>query len=129
MTIRAQIMGLPVSVEEKLFAALDVIDDYTGGRSQQLDRVRHITGLPARPARILLMLNAVAGRVVTREQIMIALHPDGDGPESDKSVDVYVSRIRKALPPGVAIEPVWGEGYRLTERIDFDAMAGTEARK
>lgn len=55
------------------------------------------------------------GRLYTKEYILGALYlHDEDAPEL-KIVDVFICKIRKKLAPyGVAIETLWGSGYRVS---------------
>ena len=56
--------------------------------------------------------------VATKEMIMQGLysHRPQDDEVEIRIVDVFICKIRKKLAPhGVAIETVWGHGYRLTQ--------------
>lgn len=55
------------------------------------------------------------GQTVTTEQLIFALYggPDYEPEHADNIVKVYVSALRKLLPPAFAIKNVWGVGYRL----------------
>lgn len=59
------------------------------------------------------------GRVVSRESLMVSLYGlrhDSEEP-LDKIIDVLACKARKKLKPlGIAIENVWGRGYRLNYR-------------
>ena len=61
------------------------------------------------------MLAAAAGVIVSRAAILNALYAGGEQPESSKLVDVLLSQLRRKLPPAIAIETVWGRGWRLPE--------------
>ena len=52
---------------------------------------------------------------MSRETILSRAYfdrPVDDFPQ-DKTVDVLISKIRGRLPAGVAIETVWGRGWRM----------------
>ena len=54
------------------------------------------------------------GEAMTRKALAArALDPERDGTE--RTLDVHVSRLRKKLGTAVAIETVWGIGYRLAQ--------------
>jgi DNA-binding response OmpR family regulator len=65
---------------------------------------------------ILAALLAAGGRVVTRDQLINRLHPQGEGID-DRSIDVYVGRLRAKLADRSAgrrfVVTVRGVGYRL----------------
>lgn len=54
-------------------------------------------------------------RPLTREQLMEMALGKGNGESLDRSIDVHISRLRKALDSGAAgpryIQTVWGYGY------------------
>ncbi|TPN44433.1 winged helix family transcriptional regulator [Mesorhizobium sp. B1-1-4] len=59
--------------------------------------------------------------VATKAAIMQAIYSPGvdDEPEP-KIVDVFVCKMRKKLKPfGVSIETVWGQGYALQRRSEY----------
>lgn len=61
---------------------------------------------------LLLVLAERPGVAVTRKIIADrALDPENESAE--RNLDVYISRLRKKLGADVAIETVWGIGYRL----------------
>jgi DNA-binding winged helix-turn-helix (wHTH) protein len=54
------------------------------------------------------------GKVVSRDSLMTLIYADDpEAPDSDKILDVMVSKIRKRLPPSVALTTVHGSGFRL----------------
>ena len=66
---------------------------------------------------VLSALVEARGRVVTRQQLVDRLHPNGDGID-DRSIDVYVGRLRSKLGDGSArrfVVTARGVGYRLGE--------------
>lgn len=44
---------------------------------------------------------------------LVAVSMGEDVENADSQLKVLVSRVRKALPPGIRINPVWGWGYEL----------------
>ncbi len=75
-------------------------------------------GLTASELRLVELLNAKRGRIVTRSAMMNALYFDrnpDDEPEQ-KIVDVYICRIRKRLAGSdIVIDAVPGLGYRMAQ--------------
>lgn len=63
------------------------------------------------------LIEAGLGRILTRDQLLDALHGDGNAPTTDRSIDAHIKRIRKALreidPEWDGLETVHGMGYRL----------------
>lgn len=68
--------------------------------------------LTPRQAAILAVLIRAGGRVLSKQEILDAAYGHLDQPEL-KIVDVFVSKIRKALGGPAMIETVWGRGYRF----------------
>jgi two-component system response regulator MtrA len=60
-----------------------------------------------------------AGAAISRRALVDRTLADrsvsGDRDPSERALDVHVSRLRKKLGPEVAIETVWGIGYRLAK--------------
>jgi hypothetical protein len=70
-------------------------------------------GMTKSEARVLLTL--MEHGTVAREDLHVAMS-DGRGVSKIKTIDVVVSRVRQKLEPhGVAIETVWGSGYKINE--------------
>lgn len=63
--------------------------------------------------RLLHVLAANAGRVLTREQLLDRVWGLGDGVEST-TLETYVSYLRKKLGPDLHLRTVRGVGYKLT---------------
>lgn len=63
--------------------------------------------------------------MATKESIMAALYSDrADDQIEPKIVDVFVCKIRKKLRPfGIQIDTVWGKGYALADRHQFQRKA------
>lgn len=73
------------------------------------------------------ILNVLALRsVATKPALLFALYGDDpDGGAEDKTLDVLIWKLRQKLGPlGIAIENVWGQGYRLddTSRLFLTQM-------
>ncbi|NTF67715.1 winged helix-turn-helix domain-containing protein [Rhizobium rhizogenes] len=57
------------------------------------------------------------GRIQTKENLLSVIAPIIDDEPGIKIVDIYVCKIRKKLTGlGLAIETVWGRGYRINQR-------------
>lgn len=59
------------------------------------------------------------GHVVSKETLMLSLYGMRNDSEEplEKIIDVLVCKARKKLKPlGIAIDTVWGRGYRLNHR-------------
>lgn len=71
-------------------------------------------GLSKTETSFLSVLAKKAGRIVTKEALMTLLYADkvDDAPD-EKVIDVWVCKIRPKLPPGLTIDTVHGQGYRL----------------
>jgi DNA-binding response OmpR family regulator len=82
--------------------------------TQQLVRGSSKKKLTSKETQVLAMLAASANTVVARDQILSAVWSD-TGYHTGRSLDVFISRLRKLFPPksGVEILNVHGEGYRL----------------
>lgn len=124
MSIRAEIMDLPQ--EERLHYALDLLEQFTGdGDRGQIAWLRRHFGLSKAKARVLLALNAAYPRMMTHEGILQCL-PRGaeDDYQSNNLASVYISHIRAALAKagGPGVELIWGQGYRLTEKLDVGSI-------
>jgi DNA-binding response OmpR family regulator len=76
---------------------------------------------------ILGLLQARLGRIVTRGALLDAasFHHGWGREPMPKIIDVYICRLRRKLVgSGLAIETVWGSGYRMV-RVDAAAHAST----
>lgn len=73
--------------------------------------------LTSKESQVLGLLAASANAVVSRDQILSSVWGD-TGYHTGRSLDVFISRLRKLFPPksGVEILNVHGEGYRLVVR-------------
>ena len=89
----------------------------------EADPVRHrvtVAGeeivLSALELRLLGALLAADGRVLTRDQLLDAIHGEGEGDVTDRAIDQYVKRLREKLGDDPAVPryvaTVRGAGYR-----------------
>ena len=98
-----------------------------------LDRDRHEAAVAGRDVRLtalefrlLVALLEADGRILSRDQVMDAVYPDGETEILDRTVDALVKRLRVKLGDS-AVRPryvvtVRGVGYRAAP---VDAVAGT----
>ena len=72
--------------------------------------------LSALELRLLAALMEGGGRVLTRDQLLDAIHGAGEGDVLDRSIDQYVRRLREKLGDDPAepryVATVRGAGYR-----------------
>ena len=88
----------------------------------------------AKPRAVLAVLALNAGRPVSAERLALALWGEQAPPEAVKTVQVHVSRLRKALGLSCVLETT-PAGYRLAvdpgdvdvHRFEFQVAAGREA--
>jgi len=101
--------------EDLLFAADLVIDRGRG----QVQRGRRVLNLTPTEFRLLVYLAQNAGQALTRAQILDAVWGYGADVESERAVNVHISRLREKveLDPGrpSLILTVPGIGYRLVK--------------
>jgi two-component system, OmpR family, alkaline phosphatase synthesis response regulator PhoP len=100
-------------------------------RDLRLDPARHLVTLAGRPIpvspaefRLLEALLAARGRVLTRDQLLDAVHGEGEDGVLDRTIDVHVGRLREKLGDDADapryVATVRGVGYRVA----VDATAG-----
>jgi DNA-binding response OmpR family regulator len=98
-----------------------------GGLELDLDRHRvTIDGaevaLSALELRLLAALLEASGRVLTRDQLLDAIHGAGEGDVLDRSIDQYVRRLREKLGDDPAdpayVATVRGAGYRAAGPVE-----------
>jgi len=86
-------------------------------------------GLTQQEARVFGVL--LHRELATKEALMAALYRDEARDEPDpKILDVYIHKLRKKLQPyGIAIETVWGQGWRVSgeHRTKFWQRQGVAA--
>jgi DNA-binding response OmpR family regulator len=111
--LRAAIMALPP--QERLGAALDLIDDLTGASVAAVLALRQRYGLTSREAAVLGALNRASPRALGREPLFLAVWGH-DSEAGDRIVDIYISRLRAKLGRAV-IRTVWGSGWVLDRQV------------
>jgi DNA-binding response OmpR family regulator len=83
--------------------------------------------LSALELRLLGALLAADGRVLTRDQLLDAIHGEGEGDVTDRAIDQYVKRLREKLGDDPAepryVATVRGAGYRAAGPVDRRAIA------
>lgn len=125
LTHRDSIMALPEN--ERLDAALSLIDSLTGDDLVSVNYFMTEYKLTTTEARIASMLNDRAGALVAKRVIHDGLYSMSNDDAADiKIVDVLICKMRKKIPDW--IETVWGAGYRANKRIDIPAPK-TELRE
>ena len=78
--------------------------------------------LSALELRLLAALLEASGRVLTRDQLLDAIHGTGEGDVLDRSIDQYVRRLREKLGDDPAepryVATVRGAGYRAAGPVE-----------
>ena len=78
--------------------------------------------LSALELRLLAALMEASGRVLTRDQLLDAIHGTGEGDVLDRSIDQYVRRLREKLGDDPAepryVATVRGAGYRAAGPVE-----------
>jgi DNA-binding response OmpR family regulator len=78
--------------------------------------------LSALELRLLAALLAADGRALTRDQLLDAIHGEGEGDVLDRAIDVYIKRLREKLADDVNspryVATVRGVGYRAAGKVD-----------
>ena len=99
----------------------------TGGLELDIDRHRVTVdgaevALSALELRLLAALLEASGRVLTRDQLLDAIHGAGEGDVLDRSIDQYVRRLREKLGDDPAepryVATVRGAGYRAAGPVE-----------
>lgn len=117
MNIRTQIMALPA--EDRLPVALDLLDEFMSHDVQQIEWIRRKLGISPMAAKMVLILNRAAPRVVTRDMLMVAMW----GHDCDhilKNLHVYKHRIN-AVRPGL-VSVAHGVGYFIEKPMQIGAL-------
>ncbi len=87
--------------------------------------------LSALELRLLAALMEAGGRVLTRDQLLDAIHGAGEGDVLDRSIDQYVRRLREKLGDDPAepryVATVRGAGYRAAMPVVRRAAAAMSA--
>jgi DNA-binding response OmpR family regulator len=111
--LRDAILALPP--QERLGAALDLIDDLTGARGDAVAALSQRYGLTPKEAAVVDSLNRAWPRVLGRESLFLRVWGH-DSEVHDKLMDIYISRVRAKLGRD-AIRTVWGLGWVLPEKV------------
>lgn len=94
----------------------------------EVDVARHTTRVAGRvvalsvlEVRLITALLAADGRILSRDQLLDAIHGVGEAEVTDRAIDVYVKRLREKLGDDPAaprfIATVRGAGYRAAGRV------------
>ncbi|MEO7664073.1 MAG: response regulator transcription factor [Candidatus Limnocylindrales bacterium] len=77
--------------------------------------------------RLLAGLLAADGRILSRDQLLDAIHGEGEGDVTDRAIDVYVKRLREKLEDDPAapryVATVRGAGYRAAGPVTREVVA------
>lgn len=77
--------------------------------------------------RLLAALLAADGRILTRDQLLDAIHGAGEADVTDRAIDVYVKRLREKLGDDSAapryVATVRGAGYRAVGPVERQVAA------
>ena len=77
--------------------------------------------------RLLVALLAADGRILTRDQLLDAIHGVGEADVTDRAIDVYVKRLREKLDDDPAspryVATVRGAGYRAAGSVERQGPA------
>jgi DNA-binding response OmpR family regulator len=98
----------------------------------QVDVARHAVRVGERDVvlsilelRLLVALLAADGRILSRDQLLDAIHGSGEADVTDRAIDVYVKRLREKLgdDPGVPryVATFRGAGYRAAGDVTREA--------
>lgn len=120
MNYRNQIMALPQ--DERLEAALFVLEELTGRNGANLSQICRQFGLTRSEGEVVLFLNKSSPSVVRKEQIHAALYGCKIDAPDLKIVDVLVHKARTKLPAGL-IATLWGQGYYMPVALDLPNTA------
>jgi DNA-binding response OmpR family regulator len=111
--LRESILALPP--QERLGAALDLIDDLTGANGAAVLALQQRYGLTSREAEVLDALNRASPRALGREPLFLMVWGH-DSEVGEKIVDVYITKLRAKLGRD-AIRTVWGSGWALDRQV------------
>jgi DNA-binding response OmpR family regulator len=95
----------------------------------EVDLARHAVRLAGREVvlsllelRLLAALLAADGRILSRDQLLDAIHGVGEADVTDRAIDVYVKRLREKLGDDPAaprfVATVRGAGYRAAGPVE-----------
>ena len=111
--LREAIMALPP--DDRLGAALDLIDDLTGARGAAVAALSRRYRLTPKEAELVATLNAAFPQVLGREPLFLRCWGH-DSEVNDRIVDIYVMKLRAKLGRD-AIRTVWGLGWVLDRQV------------
>jgi len=99
------------------------VDDLEVDVARHAVRVRgHDVALSVLELRLLTALLAADGRILTRDQLLDAIHGAGEADVTDRAIDVYVKRLREKLGDDPAtpryVATVRGAGYRAAGPVE-----------
>jgi len=81
----------------------------------------HEAGVSVLELRLLVALLAADGRILTRDQLLDAIHGAGETDVTDRAIDVYIKRLREKLGDDPSspryIATVRGAGYRAVAPV------------
>jgi DNA-binding response OmpR family regulator len=94
-----------------------------------VDVARHLVRVAGREVvlsglelQLLAALLAADGRILSRDQLLDAIHGTGEADVADRSIDVYVKRLRRKLGDDPSaprfVATVRGAGYRAAQPVD-----------
>lgn len=118
-------------------ARVDALAEENGRLREQIARLEAALGLgfvapiewraTATEARLFGAL--LARELLTKDAAMAVLYRDfGKDEPEPKIVDVFICKLRKKLKPfGIAIETVWGVGYRVGPEVKARFAEGQRA--
>lgn len=108
---RAEAMP-PREAVDYLLGVVEALIEAAPGRHHPTDLWAHF---PIVERRVVQALYEARGGLMSRDRLMAAVYYDRaiDEVPDDKIIDIWVCKIRKKLPDGVAIETVWGRGWRM----------------
>ena len=100
----------------------------------EVDLARHAVRIAGREValsilelRLLVALLAADGRILSRDQLLDAIHGVGEADVTDRAIDVYVKRLREKLGDDPAaprfVATVRGAGYRAAGPVERLAPA------
>jgi DNA-binding response OmpR family regulator len=95
----------------------------------EVDVARHLVRVAGREValsvlelRLLVALLAADGRILSRDQLLDAIHGVGEADVTDRAIDVYVKRLREKLGDDPAdprfVATVRGAGYRAAGPVE-----------
>jgi DNA-binding winged helix-turn-helix (wHTH) protein len=91
----------------------------------ELRRKGVVVPLPAQPFRVLCLLVAQPGELVTREELRSAVWPEGTFVDFDRGLNFCISRLRRALDDDARrpayVETLPGRGYRFIAAVSGGA--------